>query len=149
MENKTIFDYLETHEDYESPCGQWHLTSYGDGTIRMSVGTNVFRVESESDIQDVLERELNQEVRFCTVCGSPMQDGYMVEDGDFYACSDECFEKDADERYGKCKWKLTDDMTEEEWSNANRYEFGEDSHHAYLGKDNKWHPDNTFYTEWY
>lgn len=34
-----------------------------------------------------------ENLRWCTVCGSPMCEGYCNYDGDMYACDYECFQK--------------------------------------------------------
>ena len=72
------------------------------------------------DLQDFYEEYSNEEgeFRICEVCGKPYDEGYMTEGGTFYACSDECFCNDADARYGKGKWKRTEELTEEEKKNV-------------------------------
>ena len=38
--------------------------------------------------------DLGIEVRICTNCGKLMFDGYVVNDGDEYYCSDTCFDEE-------------------------------------------------------
>ena len=45
--------------------------------------------EDDQDIEESFE-ELGIEVRICSVCNKVMIQGYCVEDGYEYACSDEC-----------------------------------------------------------
>lgn len=33
-------------------------------------------------------------MRFCDVCGRPMRDGFVVNDGDRYYCSEGCLHED-------------------------------------------------------
>lgn len=150
MKQKSANEYFATHHKAV-------LLTYGkldsyEGKIRLVMKNGLQMVSNDIfDLQDFYEEYSNEEgeFRICEVCGKPYDEGYMTEGGTFYACSDECFRNDADARYGKGKWKLTEELTEEEKKNVLWNEFGEDSYHAYLDEDGKWHPDNTFYTEWF
>ncbi len=52
-----------------------------------------------------------EEIRVCSICGKEMDDGYCVDAGLRYYCSDECLHKD---------------FTPEEWKEE--YETNEDSY---------------------
>lgn len=45
------------------------------------------------DMEDE-EMDFCMGVRYCDVCGKPMTEGYCIENGIAYYCSDECLEKD-------------------------------------------------------
>lgn len=98
-----------------------------------------FEFEDEEDFQDKCEEMLNFEVRFCDICGRPMNVGYTDDGADFYNCCN-CFEKDMDERYGKGNWRM--------------YE-SDDGKCNYLGgyyeylEDDRWVADSSYYTEWF
>ena len=44
-------------------------------------------------VVDMME-QLGYESRICTTCGEIMVEGYCIEGGDAYYCSDECMTKD-------------------------------------------------------
>lgn len=87
-------------------------------------------------ILDIVNSHLKyNNIRFCDVCGKPIQEGYMSDDGCYYSCED-CFEADMDESYGKGKWRAT----EEEGEYGGFYEA--------LDDNGKWEDTTIFYTEW-
>lgn len=143
MVRKGISSYLK--ENKKNECDNLCVTKTKNGyAVTICIGNNI----CESDICDVYEKLTGHEMRVCGVCGKLMNTGYMCDNSDFYACSEECFAKDADKRYGKGKWKTVDKMTSEDWKNAVGY-FGNETHFAYLNEENKWEADYSFYTEWY
>lgn len=147
--NKTINEYFETHtEPVELAFGTFYSAADGNVRLVMRDGSEITAFDEE-DLQDFYEEHAAGEFRICSVCGSPMDAGYMCEGSDFYACSDICLHQDMDERYGVGKWKPTPALTAEEEKMKEVNEFSEDSYHAFLGKDGHWHADDTFYTEWY
>lgn len=147
--NKTIDEYFETHtEPVELAFGTFYPAADGNVRLVMRDGSEITAFDEE-DLQDFYEEHSAGEFRICSVCGSPMDAGYMCEGSDFYACSDTCLHQDMDERYGVGKWKPTPALTAEEEKMKEENEFTEDSYHAFLGKDEYWHADDTFYTEWY
>lgn len=142
MAKKGIVSYLRENEMNE--CGNLCVTKTKNG---FAITINIDSIY-ESDICDAYEKLTGRGMRVCSVCGKLMDTGYMCENSDFYACSEECFAKDADERYGKGNWKPVDEMTSEDWKNAVGY-FDSETHFAYLNEENKWEADYSFYTEWY
>lgn len=119
MKQKSANEYFATHHKAV-------LLTYGkldsyEGKIRLVMKNGLQMVSNDIfDLQDFYEEYSNEEGEFRNreVCGKPYDEGYMTEGGTFYACSDECFRNDADARYGKGKWKRTEELTEEEKKNV-------------------------------
>ena len=112
--NKTIDEYFETHtEPVELAFGTFYPAADGNVRLVMRDGSEITAFDEE-DLQDFYEEHSAGEFRICSVCGSPMDAGYMCEGSDFYACSDTCLHQDMDERYGVGKWKPTPALTAEE-----------------------------------
>lgn len=105
--NKTIDEYFETHtEPVELAFGTFYSAADGNVRLVMRDGSEITAFDEE-DLQDFYEEHSAGEFRICSVCGSPMDAGYMCEGSDFYACSDTCLHQDMDERYGVGRWKPT------------------------------------------
>lgn len=105
--NKTIDEYFETHtEPVELAFGTFYPAADGNVRLVMRDGSEITAFDEE-DLQDFYEEHSAGEFRICSVCGSPMDAGYMCEGSDFYACSDTCLHQDMNERYGVGKWKPT------------------------------------------
>lgn len=138
---KTVVDYLKENKKYEHDVmdADFELELEGD-KIKLKHGTDEWLIDTESgldaeyEIQEALE-ECGIEIRFCDECGSPMDQGFMVEDGSFYSCED-CFESAMDHTYGKGNWRATDE--EGEWG----------GYYEYLDVD-VWEDTGIFWTNWY
>lgn len=88
--NKTIDEYFETHtEPVELAFGTFYPAADGNVRLVMRDGSEITAF-AEEDLQDFYEEHAAGEFRICSVCGSPMDAGYMCEGSDFYACSDTC-----------------------------------------------------------
>lgn len=138
--SKDIFDFMEDKRDYEFYNGKWKLHNNSLELILILENGSRYIIDDESDIQDILERELNQEIRFCDVCGCPMDTGFTDDDADFYNCED-CFPKDMDERYGKDKWR--------EYSSEDGDCNSLGGFYEYMNEDGEWEPEPSYYTEWF
>lgn len=44
-------------------------------------------------LQNIVNNEEEKETRTCTECGKEMTQGYCIENGEEYYCSDECLHK--------------------------------------------------------
>ena len=138
---KTVVDYLKEHKQYihDVMDADFELEMIEDKII-LKHGEDEWLIDTESgldaeyEIQEVLE-EFGIEIRFCDECGSPIDQGFMVDDGSFYSC-EECFESAMDHAYGKGNWRSTD----EEGSYGGYYE--------YLDVDT-WEDTGIFWTQWY
>ena len=138
---KTVVDYLKEHKQYihDVMDADFELEMIEDKII-LKHGEDEWLIDAESgldaeyEIQEVLE-EFGIEIRFCDECGSPMDQGFMVDDGSFYSC-EECFESAMDSAYGKGNWRATDEEGE----------FG--GYYEYLDVD-VWEDTGIFWTQWY
>lgn len=93
--------------------------------------------DEESKILDIVNNFfIDDNIRFCDVCGKPMQQGYMSDDGGYHSCED-CFDDDMNKSYGKGKWRATEEAGEY----GGFYEAV--NHHG------EWEDTSIFYTEWY
>ena len=70
-------------------------------------------VMKHSDLEPLVDNLELEHIRVCSECGKPMYEGYCIEDGAEYYCSDEClhmnlsekqFEKLYDEGRGNSYW---------------------------------------------
>lgn len=57
-------------------------------------------------IYELLEEFVNDKVRFCSECGKRMHEGYVVDSGEEYYCSEKCLNRN----YSGKDW---DEMSEE------------------------------------
>lgn len=100
-------------------------------------------VKNFNDIIDIdncgeIGEKIEERVRFCSLCGRPMDRGYTNED--MYICSDSEFCLYMDKLYGSFNWRSS---TEEE---LQKY----DANYMCREDQNKdWEPLNWYYTEWY
>lgn len=78
--------------------------------IQEFMANYVMKYSSPESLVDELDLE---HIRVCSECGKPMYEGYCIEDGAEYYCSDEClhknlsgkqFEKLYDEGRGNSYW---------------------------------------------
>ncbi len=76
--------------------------------------------------------------RTCEVCGKEMYGGMTDDYGDLYVC-EECFENYMDMRFGKGKWKSTEDPDEED---------GCGGFYLTVDDEGKWEGTGIYYTEW-
>ena len=138
---KTVVDYLKKNKKYEHDVmdADFELEIIEDKII-LKHGEDEWLIDAETgldaeyEIQEVLE-QYGIEIRFCDECGSPMDQGFMVDDGSFYSCED-CFESAMDHAYGKGNWRSTDE--EGEWG----------GYYEYLDVD-VWEDTGIFWTHWY
>lgn len=85
---------------------------------------------------DCLPDGFHDEIRFCSICGRPMDRGFTDENT--YICSETEFILYMDETYGKRSWKAT---TEEI--------IGDDGCYVYQeNEDSEWEDTGWYYTEW-
>ena len=139
---KTVVDYLKKNKKYEHDVmdADFELELEGDiiklrcNEEEWSISTTS-GVDAEYDIQEILE-EHEIEIRFCEICGIPMDQGYTTDCGGWYCCED-CFEGAMDEDYGKGKWRGTD----EDGIDGGFYEA--------LDEDDEWEDTGVYWTQWY
>ena len=146
---KTLFDFMREAKTFEFDdsvfCGRHtNRLIWESGKLFFHVGkTNkMYQIKRYDDLMNFYEKDTGLAVRVCTVCGSPMQSGYTDDGGWAYCCSDECFKKDMDERYGEGKWRKYEDKYEKGAAN----EWG--GYYEYLDKNGVWQPEPSYYTEW-
>lgn len=67
--------------------------------IQEFMANYVIKHSSPESLVDELDLE---HIRVCSECGKPMYEGYCIEDGAEYYCSDECLHKNlSDKQYEK------------------------------------------------
>lgn len=67
--------------------------------IQEFMANYVMKHSSPESLVDELDLE---HIRVCSECGKPMYEGYCIEDGAEYYCSDECLHKNlSDKQYEK------------------------------------------------
>ena len=67
--------------------------------IQEFMASYVMKHSSPESLVDELDLE---HIRVCSECGKPMYEGYCIEDGAEYYCSDECLHKNlSDKQYEK------------------------------------------------
>lgn len=140
---KTILDYLNEHKRYEHDAmGRNFIVEIRENDIYLTLNEEVWLIEGDTGseleycIQDILE-ENKIEIRFCEVCGKPMDYGYTVDDGGWYCC-EECFEPAMDDEYGKRNWRVTDEAGEQ------------GGYYEYMNMYNcEWKDTGIYYTEWF
>lgn len=118
--NDGINDVVIVHSPEEDEC--YGVDLYGNGSLACR-------------LQDLFEEYFQCEIRFCEVCGKPYDKGFMECDGDWYCCED-CFDGGMNERYGKGKWRPSED--EGAWGGW----------YEYLNERGEWKDTGVFYTEW-
>lgn len=93
-----------------------------------------FLVANTTELEDAI-LNMDLPLRICTKCGLPMTDGWVVN-GDEYYCNEEEFNERMDQMYGHHNWRPNpvDD------ANYN-YQYKEKG-------DNRWYPEDSYYTEW-
>lgn len=142
MKEKTLFDFMRKEKkfEFEDSDGNVNKLIMESGNLFFTVGKTkkMYQIKSEYDLMDIYETDTNLEIRICDICGSPMQSGYTDDVGDFHCCSDECFEKDMNERYGDGKWR----------KNKNGMVNSLGGYYEYLNINNRWVPEPSYYTEW-
>ena len=139
---KTVVDYLKKNKKYEHDVmdADFELELKGD-IIKLRCNEEEWSISTESgvdaeyDIQEILE-EHEIEIRFCEICGSPMDQGYTTDCGGWYCCED-CFEGAMDTDYGKGNWRGTD----EEGIGGGFYEA--------MDEDGEWEDTGVYWTQWY
>lgn len=133
----SIVDFMSEKTEYEFYDGSFSLKN-GEETIYVIIpDKGTYEAAGGYEIRDILERELNKEIRFCDVCGEPMDHGFICGDGFWYA-DEEHFKQKMDEEYGVDCWRLND--SGEEGENGGYYD------HLVNGE---WEDTGVFYTEWY
>ena len=136
---KNIKDYLKENGNVAVVLGNRNIgfalrDDYIIVEIENGVATDIYELETELDIQDMMYDNYDIEVRFCCECGKPYDAGFMAGDGDYYCCED-CFEPMMDRDYGKDNWRAT----EEEGYYGGFYEYLDDG---------QWEDTGIYYTEW-
>lgn len=139
---KTVVDYLQEHKTYKHDVigREFELRLYGH-LLTIGFEGNKWRIDIRQDkhvnwtIQDVLESKCKIEIRFCEECGKPMDEGFLSDDGWFYACED-CFEGAMDKCYGKGNWRAS----------THEGEYG-GWYESFNG--NTWEDTGVFWSQWY
>ena len=85
------------------------------------------------DLEDWTLAEPDKPYRVCERCRKLMQDGFCDKEGSLHICNN-CFKTYMDKKYGKNKWRETDDD-------------GCEGYYEYLENDN-WYGTGIFWTEW-
>lgn len=91
----------------------------------------------KSDIDHWIDKKGFDDLRFCTVCGAPMDSGWTDNFGSFYCCSESEFNELMNQEYGEGNWRV-EPTGEEEWNYETR-----------KSENDEWIPNDAFYTEWY
>lgn len=100
-----------------------------------------FTFEDADDLECKCEDILGLELRFCDVCGKPMNKGYTDDCADFYNCED-CFPKEMDRYYGNDNWREYKDGYDDCNSLGGRYEY-------FDLETREWEDEPSYYTEWF
>lgn len=59
-------------------------------------------IDNTTDVEELVDELDLEDTRCCSECGSPMYEGYCIENGAEYYCSDECLHKHlTEEEYEK------------------------------------------------
>lgn len=124
------FNYYPVEESIEI-CDSYSGEYAKDNYYAIS---DIDEIVSQFD-NDIMSEFFNN-VRFCTLCGAPMDKGYTNESD--YICSDTEFCIYMDNLYGPGLWRVA---TSEE---VEKYE----SNYMYF-EDGEWKPSDWYYTEWY
>jgi hypothetical protein len=75
---------------------------YYEKGIGHKAGTTIEEAIEEDCICFEIDGELIGEYRICTECGKMMVDGYVINDGEEYYCSEDCLHKHCTpEQYGE------------------------------------------------
>lgn len=139
---KNILDYLLEHNNkYEHDIlgREFTLELAGDNIIitcnkkQWVINSHPMGLHVECEIYEILE-DNGIDIRICEWCGTPMDEGFMIDDGTFYSC-DECFESAMNEEYGNGNWRPSDEG-----------EYG--GYYEHL-KNNTWEDTGIFWTQWY
>lgn len=69
-----------------------------------------------NNLQDIVNNIEEKEARICSECHKPMNQGYCIENGEEYYCSDECLHKYyTDEEYNQLYDNGNGDSYYTEW----------------------------------
>lgn len=139
---KTVVDYLKKNKKFEGEIGGHAVKiSLNGKSVIMECDDsryvfNAFRDDVANQIQDALyDHHGGIEIRFCDVCGTPYDMGFIAGDGDWYCCQN-CFKETMNLDYGEDGWRSTD----EEGQYGGYYE--------YRKYDGEWVDTGIYYTEW-
>jgi hypothetical protein len=82
--------FMETLMEFEDE----EVTQRRTDKENLIESTNQFLKEFESELMEKLENgEDDNSYRFCSECERIMIEGYLINDGDEYYCSDDCLER--------------------------------------------------------
>lgn len=57
-------------------------------------------IDNTTDVEELVDELDLEHVRACSECGKPMTEGFCIEDGAEYYCSEDCLHKNlSDEKY--------------------------------------------------
>lgn len=109
----------------------------GEYTLNSCLSKNFNEMIDEDNCGEIGEK-ISERVRFCSLCGRPMDNGFTDED--VYICSDSEFYLYMDKLYGLSNWRGSDENELKKYE-AN-YMYRDD-------EDGEWKPSGWYYTEWY
>lgn len=82
--------FMETLMEFEDD----EVTQRRTDKENLIESANQFLKEFESELMEKLENgEDDNSYRFCSECERIMNEGYLINDGDEYYCSDDCLER--------------------------------------------------------
>lgn len=127
--------FMRKHKEFDTCNYQFKLIDDSHAKVKRLNSNKCIVAENENDVLDWVYENDWDDLRICTACGCPMDEGWTDDYGTAYFCSKDEFVANMNRAYGEGKWR-EEPTGEEDWC------------FEYLNTDGKWMPEASYWTQW-